>query len=284
MTGGPGRDAERVRPDGYGATSVAFSPEGGRLAVASDGRERGIAVEDLATGARHVVGRSQAGASPLLAGWSPDGRWLLFWLEPRSSASLGADGLALEAVRAGGGSPKLVAATLLYPDLLTTCGDHMVVTAGRSRYVTSGKRVIEVAAPAWSPTRISHDPSRSWFWPACTSDASRIAMTSTKNVEERRFDAAERSIWLAAPGAKPVRLVGRDGDGISDEFPRWSADGQYLLFVRHASRTQARAQLVIARVQGHAAHVLGPVAKLSPQLGYYGHDDWAAVSDWYRPN
>ena len=28
--------------------------------------------------------------------------------------------------------------------------------------------------------------------------------------------------------------------------------------------------------------VLGTVGRLSPQLGYYGHDDWAAVSDWHR--
>ena len=108
-------------------------------------------------------------------------------------------------------------------------------------------------------------------------------MTSTRSTEERRFDALERSIWVSAAGSDPVRLIGHDGDGLSDEFPRWSADGEYLLFVRHAARPQARAQLVLARVRGHAAHVLGPVAKLSPQLGYYGHDDWAAVSDWYRP-
>ena len=106
-------------------------------------------------------------------------------------------------------------------------------------------------------------------------------MTSTKSTHESRFDSADRSIWLLA-GGTASRLVGRAGDGVSDEYPRWSSDGRFLLFVRHATRAGSPAALVLARVRGRTAHVLGTVARLSPQLGYYGHDDWAAVSDWHR--
>jgi predicted small lipoprotein YifL len=54
---------------------------------------------DLATGARTVVLRQPK--EPLIfAGFSPDGRWLLFWPDEQCSASLAADGMPLQAVRA----------------------------------------------------------------------------------------------------------------------------------------------------------------------------------------
>src|SRR5205807_9082293 len=138
-----------------------------------------------------------------------------------------------------------------------------------------------VASPAAVRTRrLTRGSSRSWFWPACSTDGSRVAVTSTKNTHEPRFDSADRSIWLLA-GGTASRLVGRAGDRVSDEYPRWSSDGRFLLFVRHATRAGAPARLVLPRVRGLTAHVVGTVARLSPQLGYYGHDDWAAVSDWH---
>jgi Tol biopolymer transport system component len=222
-------------------------------------------------------------APPKLQGWSADGSWILFWPDFERSASLAADGLPLEAVSATGGRPVPIATTLVHDDFVTWCGSRMVVAAGGGRSVTAGKHIVGASPSGWSPSRIGDDRSRSWFWPACSSDGSSIAVTSTKNAEERRFDSADRSIWLVAPGARSRRLIGTEGDGVSDEFPRWSGDGRWILFVRHASRADARARLVLARVVDGRARVVRVVARLAPQVGYYGYHDWAAVSDWRRP-
>jgi len=45
----------------------------------------------------------------MLEGMSPDRRWVLFAIDPMSSASLAADGLTLEAVPVAGGRPRAVA-------------------------------------------------------------------------------------------------------------------------------------------------------------------------------
>jgi Tol biopolymer transport system component len=236
---------------------------------------------DVSTGERRVVFRRPS-AAPQLAGWSPDGRWLLFWPDLRGSASLASDGISLRAVPTSGGRPVSIATTLGYEDFVSWCGDELVATAGRGRAVTADKRVVTASAPSWSTRQLSGDGSRSWFTPACAPDGSRIAVTSTRDAEERRFDAADRSLWLLGRPS-PRRLTGRDGDGVSEEFPRWSSDGRWLVFVRHASRSGAPAELVLARVGSGRASVELRVGRLSPQLGYYGHHDWGAVSDWYRP-
>jgi dipeptidyl aminopeptidase/acylaminoacyl peptidase len=282
VLGGPGRGPSRLLPSGWGATGVAFDPSGRTLAVS---RRSGVWRLDVSTGDTAPVHRVPANrvAPPVLDGWSPDGRWILFWPDFQGSASLAADGLPLEAVHASGGNPVPIATTLVYDDFVTSCGARLVMAAGGGRSVTSGKRIVDAGPWRWSPARVGGDAGRSWFWPACSPDGARIAATSTANSEEHRFDAADRSIWLLQPGRSARRLIGRGGDGVSDEFPRWSGDGRWILFVRHATRSRAPAELVLARVEGWTARVVGPVARLAPQLGFYGHDDWSSATDWYRP-
>ena len=290
LVGGPGRPVRRLLPDGWGAGHVAFDPTGRFLAV--DRRVQSglrflhqeLDVIDVRTGRARVVYRpaNSVVAPPELAGWSPDGGWILFWSDTFGSASLAADGLPLEAVPARGGPAVRVAGSMLpFSDFLSPCGSGEVIAAGGGRYVTRGKAVRLVTSPGAPVRRLSGDSSRSWFWPACPADGSEIAATSTANHEEHRFDAADRSIWLLS-GGSATRLIGTGGDSVSDEYPQWSAGGRFLLFVRHATRTNAPAELMLARVRGRSARVVRRVATLSPSLGYYGRDDWAAVTDWHR--
>jgi hypothetical protein len=86
----------------YGYDSpLEFSPSGGRVAVdrSSCGPPAAgeLDVVDARTGARTVALEASA-AFYTLAGWSPDGRWLLLWATNECSGSLQADGLPLEAV------------------------------------------------------------------------------------------------------------------------------------------------------------------------------------------
>ncbi|MBI2238668.1 MAG: hypothetical protein HYU54_09110, partial [Actinobacteria bacterium] len=79
VLGGPASARRILLADGTGAGHVAFSPDGRRLAV--DVRGDRVEVVEVAEGAATTVYRVSPGtnAPPQVAGWSPDGRWVLFW-------------------------------------------------------------------------------------------------------------------------------------------------------------------------------------------------------------
>ena len=71
--------------------------------------------------------------------------------------------------------------------------------------------------------------------------------------------------------------------GATDELPRWSADGRWILFVRSGptkedASTAGRLYLVAAS----GDELVGPVIRLAGG-NYYGHYSWAEETDWYRP-
>jgi dipeptidyl aminopeptidase/acylaminoacyl peptidase len=283
--GGPLGAPTRLYPDGSGVREARFSPDGSQLAVDVDLRR--ITVFSAPSVARHTAYRIPTGsvAGLQVAGWSPDGRWILHWLNAEHSSSIAADGLPLEAVLAAGGSPVQVTdRMLLYPDFLTPCGRTMVASVGGDRFVTAGKRLVAVGPPTWEPVDVSADPNRSWFWPSCSPDGRWVAATATPNADERRFGTADRTIWLlATDGSSRRLLIGAEGDAVADEAPRWSGDGDWLLFVERDRRSAAPGTLMLARLSGTGATVVGPVATLPGEVGYYGHYDWNSVSDWYQP-
>src|SRR6266540_4808565 len=79
QVGGPDQAAKSLLPEGAGAGHLAFSPDGARLAVDVGGGR--VDVLDVSSGASQTVYRVSSGskASPEVAGWSPDGKWVLFW-------------------------------------------------------------------------------------------------------------------------------------------------------------------------------------------------------------
>jgi hypothetical protein len=73
----PGGLARTLLPDGSGTVDVAFAPSGASLPVARAGV--GIQVRSVSgRGARTVLPVPDRAAVPVLAGWSPDGRWILY--------------------------------------------------------------------------------------------------------------------------------------------------------------------------------------------------------------
>ncbi len=285
VVGGPHRPPRDLYPDGSAVVGFRFSPTGRGVAVDVAGES--IEVASVASASGHTAYRipPDQPAELQVAGWSPDGRWILFWRNAGRSASAASDGLPLEAVPAEGGDAVEVAGSmLLYPDFLTSCGDTLVAAVGADRYVTAGKALVGLGPPGWKAVDLLADPSRSWFWPACSPDGTWVAATATRNAEERRFGVADRTIWLlAADGSSRRRLVGADGDDVADEAPRWSRDGRWVLFVQRERRPNAAGTLELARVDGTHAAVTGPVATLPAEVGYYGHYGWLAASDWYQP-
>src|SRR5438876_1894367 len=286
----PGQAPRPLLPRAFSTNgSSAFDPSGRR--IVAEGPKASLSVFDLATGKRTRIWRSPAPfgriGPPSGERWSPDGRWILFQTDTDHSASIAADGLPLWAIPARGGHPIQIEQELLgADDFLRPCGnasDRIVISAGFDRYVSAHKRLDLAGPPSWKPRTISNDPRHSWYAAACSPDGSLVAATVTANREEGRFDTAERSIWLlASDGSRRRLLVGKSKDGISDEQPRWSREGSWILFLQHPARPFPRAALYLISIK--TGQRRGPYAQINGGLGYYGYHDWDGAAAWYQPS
>jgi Tol biopolymer transport system component len=263
----------------------SFDPSGTRVAV-STLSDLSVRVVDLRTGKRRLLYRSPSDAvgPPSNERWSPDGRWVLFETDGYSSASIAADGLPLLAVRARGGPAiRIERRVLRSQDFVQPCGSRsIVISAGFDRYVSANKRVDIASPPRWKPVHVSHDKTKSWYSATCSPDGKLVAATATTDRDEGAFDSVERSIWLlAADGSSRRLLVGKPGDGLSDEAPRWSQDGRSILYVEHPNRSSSQARVYVIDVD--TGRRRGSPAQFNIGLGYYGLHDWDGLMPWYQP-
>jgi dipeptidyl aminopeptidase/acylaminoacyl peptidase len=282
LVGGPDTSPRPLLPRGFSVGELAFDAAGRRLVA--EGPRGSLWVVDLATGARTQIWRSSSPTGevglPVGVRWSPDGRWILFQTDPYGSGSIAADGLPLWAIRSSGGRTAQVEPRVLGgSDFLQACGRRVLISGGFDRYVSARKRVDLSSPPAWRARTISPDRRRSWYAATCSPDRATIAATVTTNREEGRFDTAERSIWLL--GGRLRLLVGRAGDGYSDEQPRWSSDGRWILYVHHPAHSRPTARLYLVNIA--TGERRGPFAHVDGGLGYYGRHDWNGLAAWYLP-
>jgi dipeptidyl aminopeptidase/acylaminoacyl peptidase len=201
-----------------------------------------------------------------LVGWSPDGRWLLYYLDPMGSASIAADGLELRALNVATGKTTGIATMLLYSDYVTWCGSTLVLTAGHDRIATHDKRLVAAHAPVWKTRPIWSAPGRAFGSVACSPDGRAVAVLSQPDSDDARFFATRWELWRVGLDGSHT-LLDRPPPGSADESPVWSPDGRSLAFVRE----RAGHGSVMVR---HGATVHGPLARLGYSLGFYGHHAW----------
>ena len=321
---GPGLAAFTWAPDGsrlYGITKdgdlVSAAPAGGRrviatrlpsqaplssvsLAISPDGRRVAIDVSrcgaatsvdlltvDLRTGRLRTALR-RAGTYATLSGWSPDGRWLLYWPQSICSASLAADGFPLYAVAASGAHrpARAVAQTLLYPDFVTWCGGRLIAASMPDRETELGGKLVQSEPPAWRPRTIENPRPLSWVSPSCSASG-RWLVAAAGSDRQTSFGAEHRSVYLLRPdGAVVRRLSQPTAAGQSDEAPRFSRDGRRVLFVRSRVVTAGTSAysndtVEVTRTTGTGT----PVALFSFTSGdvsYYDHFEWPTEIAWYQ--
>jgi hypothetical protein len=259
--------SRRVAPDGWGATSLAWS-ENGRLAVGRalfgpPPHAQSIWVWDGRT-LRRTLALRPSDPEPYPVAWL--GSRVVWWAYP-DSASIAADGVFLNADR------RRIGASLMYPDYVVPCGAALAIADGGDRYSTHGKKIVVGGRD------VSRDTTRSWVSPSCSGDGSTVVAAAGADVEEKRFGLEHRSIWRLLPTRKQLTRPPADW---TDENPHVLPDGS-VLFVRthqistpRKVTTRAKLELLGAGKLRQVAD-LGYTATAASALGntnYYGHYGW----------
>jgi Tol biopolymer transport system component len=284
----------RVTPTMFGL-SFGLSPDGARAVVDSFCSPQPVGeldLIDLRTGARRVIIRP--GEPVVVAGFSPDGRWLLFWPDEQCSGSIAADGMPLEALPVTGGKPVMaVKHMLLYPDFLSWCGRRLIAAAGPSRETQLDSKLVATGPPTWRQRTIELASKLSWVSPACAPSGKLLAAAAGANLEDAGFGIEHRSIWLLRPsGAIVRRLTQPPARDLSDEAPRFSRDGRWVMFVRSRLvffRTRAgwsgvsKSMIELAPTNGSGGAV-SVIRFTGNDVSYYDHFDWPDEIDWYQPH
>jgi hypothetical protein len=200
-----------------------------------------------------------------LFGTTPDRRWVLFAIDPQSSASLAADGLTLQAVSVDGGRPRVVATGLLADDYRAWCSGKLVMTAGGDRIAAHHKWLIVTGPPAWHARRLLAAPTWAFGSLACTRDGIVVQATRDLGVNYTRVMNPRWALWrVAFDGTRTV--LDTPPPGFSDDSPRVARDGR-VVFVR------SRRGLGVLW-----AHGVGALGDVGRDDGYYGHRPWASLT------
>jgi hypothetical protein len=237
------------------------------------------------TGSRRELFREprREGAPPLLEGFSPDGRWLLFWKDFYASGSMLADGVPFLALPLAGGRPRLVTSELHYGDYLSWCGGRLdFVLNRRGRFVTSGDGLGQAGPPGWrTRTLLPANGSTSWGAFSCGPGGTLAVAAGPANGDEP-FGNERRSIWLVRGRTARQLKSTLPPRGRSDEWPNWSAGGRWLLFVR----TRWNGHVYAGRLYAadlRTGRLVGSIASVGATSNYYGHYGWSSQLFWHRP-
>ncbi len=299
---GAGDDRTLVSAVGSGQIArLAFSPDGRWIAFEWLEQAENQTIADNGLWKVPVEGgdpQEVYSGPATLAGWSADGRSLIFWTgNDQYSASMQADGAPLGLATAAGDEPQMLPDTVLvFGDFLSTDpsgSGRLAYIAGAGRETWKDKGLaLYVNGHAGLLTSLDRAVSS----PAWSFDGSQIAYVSTKSAgQDSSSDAvpralAGRHIWSVDLLSGETRQLTGD-PAYRDERPLWSRDGSQLLFVRLDGAGQASVWMLPA-AGGEPRQVVESLA--APQdvgglsaddrwFGTYGHVDWDELLNWWQP-
>lgn len=289
-------DAKKI-DKGPGPYWFAWSPDGTRLAYNRtlpsenpENRDDAIYVLDVSgeagdsEQALRVTIVERAGAK--IAGWSTDGKQVLYWVDPLHSASLAADGMALMSIPAIGGNPRQMADSLGYRDWLSFGPKNLLVAVtGNGREAWSNKGLTVIDLESGTGEDIPRLEGRVSIDPALSPDGTLIAYVSAKDLGASAPFPGGGPSPVGWPATRELRVVdteGRSGRVLAEAGagvfrPAWSQDGSRIVFVRDNS------VWVIGTDGNHLRKVLGPFPGRRELSGYYGFARyWGWEIAWHR--
>ncbi|MDQ3985051.1 MAG: hypothetical protein M3280_00920 [Actinomycetota bacterium] len=207
------------------ATNLSFSPKGGDLAYVTESEDEfEIWVASLAQRQTRLVDRFDVEANEriILAGWTPDAEWILYWIG--TTDEINREGSELLAVSGDGVSVEL-GTVLAYQDFVTTCGNDLVAVVGGGPRPGGPKRLAYVGPQ--EPTDFLTPEGNYEISPSCSEDGGFIAVSHS---DDASGEGPRRLVILDEFGS-PV-LSPTDDPTFDDAYPRWGRDGTGLLFVR----------------------------------------------------
>jgi WD40-like Beta Propeller Repeat len=241
------------------------SPDGTRIAYvyAGPAPKQTIVVRNVRTRRQWNVLRGPEAIE--LLGWSPDGRWLLYAIDPMSSQSIAADGLRLRAVGVVTGGVVPIAPTLMYDDYRAWCSGALFLSAGGNRLATADKRLLVTRPGSWR-TETLGNRRRAWGSLVCAPGGHSVVVQSQRATDpnDMTLDRSHWALWRVGLDGSRRRLTSPP-PGWSDDSPRFA--GRTLFFVR-SRRGFGR----IYALRG--GRLLGPFATLRTDTAYYGHRAW----------
>jgi len=275
----PGRFTRQLVPNGSGAGSPLYAPNGKSVAFV-----RGTAIwsADVAGGDLRKVVDARPG-QPVPVSFSPNGRFILYREYPNSN-SLAADGEALLVVDVATGRATAVASSIGRSDFVAWCGNTLAyVTNHGGRIVTSGDGIAVASAPSWKPsTVLPAGGATSWNAVGCSGGT--LVVSAGPSSQDSPFGQEHRSLWTVAakPHATPHLLAGTaPRAGTTDELPMWSGDRRFVVFVRTTpGGVGGRGSLFAYDVARRT--IIGPIARVGATNNYYGSYEWADRIAWQR--
>ncbi|HSP53950.1 MAG TPA: hypothetical protein VLS25_00045 [Dehalococcoidia bacterium] len=214
--------------------------------------------------------------------WSPDGKYVLFW------EGVSGEGSRLLSLAMDGGATVDLGSVLAQPSSAAWSPDSGLVAVIQFDDPQAWfKKRLVIMSPSGEGKGSLPNTEFAEAEPSWAPDGSRLAfvrMPAAEPSDSTPLGAAR--IWTVSPdGTGAVQLT--DDADYSDRFPRWSADGSRILFVRlpadaAANNGPLRPELWIMNADGSHKERAGALP-LIDGLSKDGYMDWGQYFDWYRP-